>query len=681
MKKGIAGLILLSTFPSGYATAESGMVTTRSSEEMSLFFDDEQLVGIATRHLQKIDKAPAIVSVLSGRDIENMGARNLQDVLQRIPGFAVTINNFGRYQMVVRGVKHIDSNKVKLLVDGHAVNEEFSGGNAWIFDKLNLDNVKRIEIIRGPGSALYGTNAFSAVINIVTKDVADIDGVSTIVGRGSDAESHINLQAGKRFSDFGIASNIDLFHTDGPALFVASDKYNGSGYTKFNQWRLDMSIKVSYRDFTFNTRYINSKRGPYIGVGDALAPDSQVNNDQYYAEVGYRHGFNEALTLNTKAYYDQARMAPHIQILPPSVYPFPPGGMFGVPAGTFGGPGAEISLDWQWTPAHLLTTGMVAEHHKASNVSQHANFDANLNSPTFGFPLGSIQDVSNGGNWVDEPNAKRRIWAVYAQNVWQASESLGVTLGVRHDHYSDFGGTTNPRAAAVWQFTPNWDTKLLYATAFKAPAFDELYLTNNPAYVGNPNLKPERMKTLELSLGHTYREHTKGRLTYFRNRYQDKVKLFPLGSGYLIDNGGGANIQGLELEMQHRLSKDSELYANVSYLDAKDRDSKARLEEVAQRMANVGANLAVMPRVNLNANLRATSGTPRANGDARKPVSGYGIMDVAVNVREFARGLSLRASIHNLFDKTYVDAATAGGVTSDHPREGRTVMLELGYKL
>ncbi len=82
MKKGITGLMLLSTYPSGYVTAESGQVTTRSSEEMSLFFNDEQRVGIAIRHLQQIDKAPAIVSVLSGRDIENMGARNLQDVMK-----------------------------------------------------------------------------------------------------------------------------------------------------------------------------------------------------------------------------------------------------------------------------------------------------------------------------------------------------------------------------------------------------------------------------------------------------------------------------------------------------------------------------------------------------------------------------------------------------------------------
>lgn len=680
MRKEVLALILLTASPSGH-TAEPVLATASTTEEMSLFFDDEQLVGIATKHLQKIDKAPAIVSVMSGQDIKNMGARNLQDVLQRIPGFAININNFGRYQIVVRGVKHLDSNKVKLLVDSHAVNEEFSGGNAWIFDSLNLDNVKRIEIIRGPGSALYGANAFSAVINIVTADAADIDGVSATVGRGSNAQSHINLQAGRRLGDFSIASNVDLFHTDGPALFVASDKYGGSGNTKFNQSRLDIGIKAAYRDFTFNTRYINGKRGPYIGVADALAPDSQLNAAQYYAELGYRHGFSEALTLNAKAYYDQARMSPYIQILPPSVYPFPPGGMFGVPAGTFGGPGAEVTLDWQWNPTHLLTTGMVAENRKASDVSHHANFDANITSPTFLSPLGSVQDVSNGGNWVDESKAKRRIGAIYAQNVWQASETLGVTLGVRHDNYSDFGGTTNPRAALVWEFARNWDTKVLYATAFRAPSFSELYLSNNPAYVGNPDLKPEKVKTLEWSLGHTYHDHTKGRLTYFNNHFHEKIGLIPSGPGFQIVNRGGANIQGLELEMQHRLSQGSEIYANVTYLDAEDTDTQTSVPEVAKRMGNIGANIVVIPNVDINANLRGTSGPPRAVGDTRPAVSGYGVMDVAVNFKRLAKGLDVRAVVHNLFDKTYMDAAPLGGVISDHPRDGRTFMLELDYKL
>ncbi|MEQ6341682.1 MAG: TonB-dependent receptor [Gammaproteobacteria bacterium] len=680
MKKGIVGLMLLTAGPVGHA-AEPATASTRSSEEMSLFFDDEQLVGIATRHLQKIDKAPAIVSVVSGQDIENMGARNLQDVLQRIPGFAITINTFGRYEVAVRGVKKLDSNHVKILVDGHAVNDDYSGGASWIFDSLSLVNVKRIEIIRGPGSALYGANAMAGVINVVTKDAGDIDGVRVTAGFGSHTTTHANLQAGKRFGDLAIASNIDLFHTDGPKLFVASDKFGGSGDTKFDQWRLDAGFKASYQDFTFNTRYINRKRGPYIGVASALGPDSRGDYAQYFTELGYQRQLNKTMHLSAKVYMDKvSRFYNYAQILPASVYPAP-GGMIGVPEGMFGGHGAEVAMDYQWTPTNLLTSGMVMENRKAGNVSHHANFDANMTSPTFLFPLGSLQDVSNGGNWLDESKAKRRVWAGYAQNVWQASETLGVTLGVRHDNYSDFGGTTNPRAAAVWQFAKDWDTKLLYATAFRAPAFDELYLTNNPAYVGNPDLKPEKMKTLELSLGHTYQDHTKGRLTYFNNSYQEKIGIISSGLGYQIVNRGGANIQGLELEMQHRFTQGSEIYANATYLDTKDSDSHASLADVAKRMANVGANIVVIPNVSVNANLRATSGTPRALSDARQAVTGYGVMDVAVNVKKLTKGLDVRAVVHNLFDKKYVDAAAMGGVISDYPRDRRTFMLELGYKL
>lgn len=678
MTKGMIGFILLVFIPLSQATAISEPNT--SSDELSLFFDDEQLVSIATKHLQKINKAPAIVSIVTSQDIENMGARNLQDVLQRVPGFASTISVYGLNEITVRGVKRLDSPNVKVLIDGHAVNEDFSGGTGWTFGRLSLDNIKRIEIIRGPGSALYGANAFAGVINVVTKEASDIAGLTLTAGHGSNATTHANAQFGRHFGDLAIASHIDLYDSTGPKLYVASDLYGQAGYTVFDQRRVDTSLKISYQNFSLHARYIESKRGPYIGLASALDPESHVEASQYFVNFGYQRQISDAVKLSAKVYMDQMAWRTNIQFLPPSLYPAPEG-MISTPESKFGGPGTEITLDYQWATTNLLTTGLVVENHKVTEVATHANYDSNATSPTYLSPLGSIQDVSNGGNWLDVPNAKRRIWALYAQNVWQASDAVGITLGLRHDHYSDFGATTNPRAAVVWQFAPTWDAKILYATAFGAPTFSELYLINNPAYAGNPDLKPENMKTFEMTIGRTYHRHTKGRLTYFRNRYQDKVAYVPFASGYLTVNSGGANIQGVEGEIQHRLSSGSELYVNITQLEAKNSVTDETLPDVADGMVNIGANITLIPHINVNANLRASRETPRVAGDPRPAVPGYGVMDMAVIIKEIVKGLHMRAAVHNVLDKEYVDAAPLGGVNSDHPRSGRTYMIDIGYKL
>ena len=125
---------------------------------------------------------------------------------------------------------------------------------------------------------------------------------------------------------------------------MTSDKYGGMGDTAFDQWRLDAGFKASYQNFTLNTRYLHRKRGPYIGIAEALGPDSRFDHIQYFAELGYQLQINETVHLSAKAYLDKMeRYKVHAQILPASLYPAP-GGMIGVAEAKFGGPGAEITL-------------------------------------------------------------------------------------------------------------------------------------------------------------------------------------------------------------------------------------------------------------------------------------------------------------------------------------------------
>jgi Outer membrane cobalamin receptor protein len=163
-------------------------------EEMFAIFSEEEIVVSALKRPKTVSKSPAIMSVITARQIKHMGARTLSDVLKTIPGFDIQMDNNGEQEFIARGVFDGSSQKVKVLIDGHSVNQPGSGGASFNFYDLAVVNVKRIEVIRGPGSALYGQNAFLAVINVITKDTDDIDGFQLTTGGGSFDTQNYNIR-------------------------------------------------------------------------------------------------------------------------------------------------------------------------------------------------------------------------------------------------------------------------------------------------------------------------------------------------------------------------------------------------------------------------------------------------------------------------------------------------------
>ncbi|MEE9614214.1 MAG: TonB-dependent receptor plug domain-containing protein, partial [Thermodesulfobacteriota bacterium] len=152
----------------GEVSAEGERVAAAPSEELLLFFEEKDLIVTATKQPQTLQRAPAVATVFTARDIRNMGARDIMDVLKRVPGIAISKSFYGPDTIEVRGILGFRAEQVKFLIDGVSINT-LGGGAIWPHDSLSVDNVKRVEVIRGPGSALYGTDAFSAIVNIITK--------------------------------------------------------------------------------------------------------------------------------------------------------------------------------------------------------------------------------------------------------------------------------------------------------------------------------------------------------------------------------------------------------------------------------------------------------------------------------------------------------------------------------
>ncbi len=662
----------------GSEAGREGYEVATAADEMLLFFEKEDLIIGPTRHLQTLKKAPAIATVFTARDIRNMGARDIMDILKRVPGIGITKNFYGLNEIEVRGIIGFRSEKVLFMIDGVSVNS-LSGGATWTYDNLSVDNIKRVEVIRSPGSALYGTDAFSAVVNIITKNSADMDGVTLSAAGGSFNTKKYNFQAGRRFGDLGAALSMDYLTTDGDKNRIESDSIGNSGDAEDFDRRFDAQLRLSYKDFALNSRYVTRKKGPYLGPTQAVNNDSKAMADDLFTELSYRsHLLDDTLDVTIKAYYRHFDIEARWELFPEgSVFPFGafPNGMLAMPKSSERYYGTELLLDYKLGDNNLLTVGTSMEKKEQTDVQRITNFN-----PLTNVPLGGMTNVSAWANFNQEKD--RYVKALYLQNIWDVTDDLSVTLGIRHDHYSGFGGTTNPRAAVVWQFKKRWDMKLMYATAFRAPSFSELYFINNPAVLGNPDLEPERLETYEVSLGHTHREGTSARVSWFHNSFRDKIDtvLNPGPSILIFENTGGARIWGIEAELERALFKNrSRVYANYTFQNAEDTDTNRRLANVARHKGNVGADIAFARYFKANLNVFWSGERPRASGDSRDGLAAYSLVDATIIARNFYKGLELRLSGHNILDEKYEDPSDIT-VPGDFPRDGASVMAEATYR-
>ena len=671
------------------------------------FFRTDRLLLTATKRNLPIRKAPAIASVITQEEIHYMGARNLRDVLSMVPGIGVSRIEFGVFMYEVRGIRTELSEKILVMIDGHSVNKSIITGSALyrILYDMPVKNIRQIEVIRGPGSALYGANAFVAVINIITRNAIDISGLEVSGSYGEFETGKVNLVGGKIFDNgFQISGSVDYFKTDGErfhikedALFVAGAPFTtapGDAYAESEN--TDIYLKASYKDFAFKGHYIaNRLDGFYIGFSHNLTDDSTDPITNYWAELSYSPKLTERLQATFKTYidyYDQdteAELMPEGSILPLPNPPFPPGSFYFYPDGWIAGPkvknqtmGGELQLDYDLSTANHLVVGAMYERTRQYDVKQFANF----NPLTFE-PLDSIQDVSDLANWNIDEN--RNVWARYIQDERGIRDNLNLTAGVRYDHYSDFGNTTNPRVGLVWGPYEKVDVKLLYGQAFRAPNFAELYNLPNPAVWGNEDLSPETIKTYEAGVTARLRKHFTIDLNYFRNDIEDLIIWGPptLLSGVtpVYANAGSAEIQGVEVILSGNYTYRDFWKLTYTYQDPKDGDGNS-LPYVPKHRATASFNVGINEYLTAHADVLWTGSRPRHSVDPRSDLNSHTVVNMALTAGNFFRNLEFQLGIYNIFDQDYRDPDTSVKegqpvplIPEDFPREGRTIWGELRY--
>ena len=710
---------------------------TVAPSELPLF-EEIPVVVTASKKPERITAAPSIISVITQEDIERMGARTIMDVLRAIPGMEVVKDSDGVSQVIVRGLGVKDSTDgstgVKILIDGHALNDPFLGSATRYYDDMSLFNVRRIEVIRGPASAIYGANAFVSVVNIITKRAQEIGGLQTSLGVGSAHTYHPAFLFGKILNELEVVLSAEYMTTSGDDMFIARDLASifdvlsttagiapsSRAPMTYHEHRekVDVSWKIRWADVTFQGKTLQKERSPFLTTWYMANDSSQEEEAHWYADLGYQRYLTERVEFSGRLYVDQFELSQDQTVAPGiALYNHNQGTFTRYPDGlTLNASeksqrfGAEGRLYIRLFNENDLTVGAAYEYFLTSNFTMHTNL---LQSDSEEYMSGLQTRIAD--------SSYQHFASIFAQDSWRLHRDVDLTLGMRGDYFNDFGGIFTPKIGLTYE--PNQSSlnfKLLFGTAFRVPSFYEVMFADQDDTQGNLFL--EELRTFEAGVGYKPADWLLGEMNYFYSDINQLVQSddkdaahSPVGTTRVYDNVSGIDAQGVEVELRGTREKEviwgkfprafgATFRVNYSYLDAQDATTHETVPYVARHKGNLGVGflLAAAPKkarssphlfrifndeLSLYANLLLLGERPRHAEDSRSPLSGQAVIDMTLAAHDvYWKGLDISISCNNLLNKEYSDPSPSISlppdfdmILSDIPLPGRSLFVEITW--
>lgn len=645
-------------------------------EDLALAYGDKNFVSIATGTRQLLAKAPSAATVITAEDIANMGSRTLSEALEAVPGLHISrdslLNNYTpTYGM--RGILTGSSPHVLMLVNGIPRTSVYLGNPDELYVELPVENIARIEVIRGPGSAVYGADAFAGTINIITKSADDIGGTTLGGGTGSFDTWAAWLQHGSRHGELDVAAFLRVGRSDGQRRTIRSDAVGRSGPVNVGHEDVDGQLDIGYGNFRWRTSYtLRNDVGTGAGIAAALDPVGRIRSERVSSDLSWSDAnFARDLSLTLQAAFMHLanEVTTPLTIVPGSV--IPPDGMIGDPDKWERQARYSATSVYSGFAAHRIRFGIGHDDLEIYKTREHKNFTL----------IGGLTMLpmyrATGANLFLAPH-KRRLDYAYLQDEWSFARDWTLTGGVRRDTYSDFGGTTNPRLALVWAARHNLTAKLMYGSAFRAPSFVEQYATGNPVAMGNPSLQPERIKTLEAAVTWQPSHDLQTSLSLFQHRITDIISQ----TGNTYDNAGKQKGHGGELEVSWAAADNLQLSGHYAYQKNIDETTDHDAGYAPHHLLYARADWRFMPGWQLSGQINHVADRERAWGDNRPQLDDYTSTDFTLRSLRTRQGWDFALSVYNLFNADIREPSRTGsGITYDLPLPGRTFWLQARFSL
>jgi iron complex outermembrane receptor protein len=687
-----------------------------NTDNFLMSFGDEDFVSIATGQKKPISKAPAVASVITQDDMKSMGITSLEEALETVPGVHVSNASFYNPIYVFRGIYNEFNPQVLVLINGIPITNVFVGDRNQIWGSMPVEAIDRIEVIRGPGSAVYGADAFAGVINIITKANANAASEAGVRAGSFDRRGGwVNLNGA--LGRLATSMTLEYQETDGHGEIIESDLQsvfdlpfpNGFGTdaslapgpVRANYKGLDARIDLAYKDWLFRLGYQGrSDLGIGAGVAQALDANGSGKSDRYNADISYD---NKKISDNWELMFQLSWLDTTQET---DLYLFPDGTV--LPIGQDGNIGSEPFSGFVFFPEGVRAQPNVYEQHLrfggglfysgfdnqvwriGAGVSEaklqakeSKNYGPGVIDGTEVIVDGALTNVT-GTEYAFLDNRERDIVYLFVQDEWNLASDWAMTAGLRYDNYSDFGNTVNPRFALVWQAAYNITAKLLHGRAFRAPSFAELYNRNNPVSNGNRELDAEKIETTEIVLDYTSqggKVHTI--FNIFRYKMRDIIRFLPdttQATTITAQNFGEQDGYGFEWELKWAATDQLNLYANYAYQQSEDSLTDTDVANAPGRQAYLRLNYDLLNDIELGMQINSVMDRKREPNDPRDDIDDYITADLTLRYRINNPGSEFAVSVRNANDEDVREPSRAPGVIpNDLPQAGRSAFVEYRF--
>lgn len=615
-------------------------------------------VSAASKYEQTAREAPSSVSVITAEDIERYGYQTLGDALASLPGFYLSYDRNYHY-LGARGFSRPTdyNNRILVLVNGVTINDGLYGSATIGADLgVNLMMVEKIEVIRGPGSALYGTGAMFAVINVITRSARTLGTVEAAASAGSYNRKGGSALVSEAF-DSGLEVVLSGLWEDaaGQNLYYAEfdDPSTNDGISKQmdGEQLYAFSGTATFKGFSAQVKYSDRNKSIPTGVWETV-----FNSGNTYSID--RHGF-----LGLK--YEQALSATTNLMLRGHVsrytydgsYPYEYEGeiLNSVDGSSEHWGGTEAQFRWDTGSNNRLVVG--------SEFVRHFNAD---------YLYQDQYDI------YADFNAPFSLFSVYAQDDFQVTPRLALVLGLRHDQYSTVGGSTTPRAALIYSPFSSSTVKLLYGEAFRAPSGYELEY-EDPLYdqKKNPNLQPEHVRTLEAVWEQQLGRHFSAAVSAYNYQMRNLIDqgVDPADEMLTYLNLGEVNARGVEAELRARFESGLGGYASYTYQRAHDSDD-IHLSNSPHHMVKTGVTVPFFERFFAAAQMRYES---KRLTVYETSTDAYFLADLTLSAKRLFGRVSPSIQIRNMFDTHYMLPGGYEHVQSAIEQNGRNVVFKAAF--
>ena len=608
------------------------VLNVASAEEMQTFEMDEFVVTASRVATSKVD-TPANISVISSEEIADKNYSNVQEVLADTPGVNIlgagskgSIN--GEDQIMING-----DTRVLVLIDGRRVNLGSSGKSSanWL---PPANAIERVEVLKGGGSALYGSDAVGGVINIITKKGAELGSQVTLKAAGGSWGTE----------QYGLTASGS--NDKGLGVFIAANKERRGNFDYKDQYGDVVEMKNS----GYNTEGVNLKLDQTVGDDDRITFAFEHNNSEGGVPYDTMKGFIETdrfkrLNNNVSLRYDWSETADNSGFV--QVYRNYQHAKF-------------ISI-----PNDPKNSDFVDES-TGFNIQQNLKFN-DTNELTIGaeYYKTEVENINyvNGKNSINNK-------AIYLEERWQFADSWQLNTGLRYDEHNKYGEEFTPKIALNKKLNEDSNVYLSWGKVFKAPTVDQLYyegglISDMPS--GNPNLNPEKGDVWTLGANTKLSDKTDLSASVYYSEIEDAIISDGYGTAnYTYINAKKEKRRGLEISLNHEFDEYVSGYVSYSYMQIKQnmgygfqRDSKEKPNtyHAGLKYKNAGWTY--------NADLTAVSGQKVRIGDGGSGYtdSNYFVLDLGVQYK-VKNNLKLFANVYNLTNARYQEV---GGMFVDYP--------------